>query len=80
MVQAPDGGYVLAGYTNSFGAGLTDARLVKTDSDGNKMWDKTYGTEDNEGVYSVVATSDGGFALAGGTFNPSDCSFWLVKA
>jgi parallel beta-helix repeat protein len=43
VVQSSDGGYVLAGSTNSFGAGGSDAWLVKTDSMGNLMWTRTYG-------------------------------------
>jgi predicted secreted protein len=68
LLQSSDGGYVLTGSTNSFGAGGNYFWLVKTDALGNMQWNQTYG----EGsAYSLVATSDGGYALAG--------AFLLVK-
>jgi hypothetical protein len=81
LVQTWDGGYALAGRTESFGAGLYDFWLVKTDSAGNMMWNKTYGGTSNEWAYDLVQTSDGGYALAGYTmsFGVGSGDFWLVK-
>ncbi len=66
VVEASDGGYAIAGtaepelYNHDFW-------LVKVDSSGNMEWNKTYGGPDVDVAYSVVETSDGGYALAGYT-------------
>jgi predicted secreted protein len=81
VVQTRDGGYALAGYTESFGAGSADAWLVKTDSDGEMVWTQTFGGKGYDEAYSVVQTSDEGYALAGATtsFGAGFLDFWLVK-
>jgi hypothetical protein len=81
VVQSNDTGYAVAGYTNSYGAGETDVWLVKTDSSGNTQWSQTYGGRAQDGAYSVIQTSDGGYALAGYTdsFGAGNFDFWLVK-
>jgi len=96
LVATPDGGYALAGvcnFTGPFGDGSADAWLVKTDALGNMQWNKTYdGTGNNWGddwTYSVIAASDGGYALAGAAslVNHIDfehgqqlhSDFWFVK-
>ena len=81
MIQTADGGFALAGSTESYGAGLSDMWLVKTDASGQPEWDKTFGGIGNDWANSVVQTADGGFALAGGTesYGDSGRHFWLVK-
>jgi len=72
VVQASDGGYAMAGDTNT-----GDFWLVKTDSTGNMEWSQTYGVVGTFGQgESLVQTSDGGYALAGYT---SSEDFLLVK-
>jgi peptide/nickel transport system substrate-binding protein len=70
VVQTVDGGYALAGYTDSFGAGNEDFWIVKVDSSGNHQWNKTYGGNNEDVAFSVVQTLDGGYALAGCTAIP----------
>ena len=79
LVVTSDGGYALAGNTLSFGAGSSDFWLVKTDEFGNMEWNQTYGYADWEWCASLVATSDGGYALAGLTQSVDSGDFLLVK-
>jgi len=67
VVQADDGGYVMAGYTYSYGAGGTDILVIKTDKDGNELWSKTFGGTGNEHGYSILKSGDGGYVIAGNT-------------
>ncbi len=60
-----DGGYVIFGYTESFGKGLRDFYLIKTDDFGNLLWNKTYGGDASERGSSIIVTADGGFLLIG---------------
>jgi predicted secreted protein len=65
LVQNGDGGYECAGYTTSFGAGGMDCWFVKTDSAGNILWNKTYGTTVNELALHLLHTADEGYAMVG---------------
>ena len=65
--QTADGGYVIAGYTYSYGAGKRDAYLVKTDGKGNEEWHRTFGGEVGDTAWSVQQTADGGYIIAGYT-------------
>ncbi|HYV95603.1 MAG TPA: T9SS type A sorting domain-containing protein [Chitinophagales bacterium] len=79
--QTSDGGYILGGNTYSFGAGNTDIYVVKTDSAGNLLWSKTYGSTGDELGFSVGETSAGGFIIAGQTnsFGSGAYSAYLIR-
>lgn len=81
LADSSDGGYALAGYTGSFGAGSADFWLVKTDANGTMQWNKTYGGTNADWAWHLVATEDGGYALGGSThsFGAGNDDFWLVK-
>ncbi|QMU27541.1 T9SS type A sorting domain-containing protein [Adhaeribacter radiodurans] len=73
LQQTSDGGYILGGYSNSgisgdkseAGKGSGDYWLVKLDADGNKIWDKTLGGNNDDRLTEVQQTSDGGYILGG---------------
>jgi phage-related tail fiber protein len=67
ITQSSDGGYVVAGLTQSFGAGNEDIYVVKLDSSGNVLWTKTIGGSYGDGAYSIIQSSDGGYVVAGWT-------------
>ncbi|MFZ7138967.1 MAG: hypothetical protein ACOWW1_11195, partial [archaeon] len=90
LVETSDGGYALAGFTESFGDGSRDFWLVKTESNGNMQWNQTYGGPNPEEAYSLIETSDGGYALVGYVKIPDvikhnivaikrGADFWVVK-
>ncbi|WP_457600399.1 PKD domain-containing protein [Hydrogenivirga sp.] len=81
--QTSDGGYIVAGYTDSSGAGSRDAWVIKLNSDGSVQWQKTYGGNGWDGAYSIQQTSDGGYIVAGYTFSFGNGGglpdFWVFK-
>jgi hypothetical protein len=81
LVQTSDGGYAMAGYTRSFGAGEDDFWLIKTDEAGNMQWNQTYGGAGSDIASCLIETSDGGYAIAGYTYpdGAADSDAWLVK-
>jgi hypothetical protein len=82
--QTSDGGYIIAGTTESYGAGDRDVWLIKTDGSGNEQWNKTFeGGEGDHGL-SVLQTSDGCYVVVGstgsyGVGNGLDYNAWLIK-
>ena len=77
--QTSDGGFIIIGFTTSYGAGYGDFYLIKTDSEGNMLWEKTYGLEGDDRGTSVQQTPDGGFILTGWRTKFENTGVWLVK-
>ena len=81
LIQTSDGGYAITGTTTSFGAREWDVYVVKLDATGNLQWTRTIGGPESDEGYSLIQTSDGGYAIAGRTysFGTGDYDVYVVK-
>ena len=81
IVETEDGGFLITGFTDSFGAGGMDIYLIRTDADGNVLWERTFGGSHSEFGWAMAATTDGGYVLAGQTdsFGAGNKDGYLVK-
>jgi len=81
VIETTDGGFIMTGYTYSFGAGANDIWLIKTNPTGQAIWTKTFGTSAGEYGMSVQQTNDQGVIIAGckSSFGARKDDGWLVK-
>ncbi len=79
--QTSDGGYIVVGTTDSWGAGLQDIWLLKLDSEGDTLWMKTLGGAQGEGNCLVREVSDSAYIITAQTysFGSTDSDIWLIK-
>jgi len=79
--QTKDNGYIIAGHTHSFGSGNTDVWLIKTNENGDTLWTRTYGGQDNDGGNSIDQTIDNGYVITGSTrsFGDGSADIYLIK-
>lgn len=81
LVATSDGGCLVAGYTQSFGAGETDVYLLKTDAQGNELWSRAIGGPGPDTGRGVIETGDGGYAIVGatGSYGSGNRDVYLVR-
>lgn len=81
IVLASEGGYLISGETDSYGADGFDIWMIKVDDDGTVQWNRTYGGEGDEGIIEVRRLSEGGYAILGRTpsIGVDDRDLWLIK-
>ncbi len=83
VIETSNGNYVVVGVTQSFGHenGADNVWVLKLNTDGNIVWQKTYGGWAADRVYSVKETSDGGYIIAGETasFGAGWGDAWVLK-
>jgi hypothetical protein len=59
--QTNDGCYIMGGFSSSVGAGGFDLWIIKTDSEGDLLWNKTYGGKNNDVCWGITSTDNGGY-------------------
>ncbi|MCK4307994.1 T9SS type A sorting domain-containing protein, partial [candidate division WOR-3 bacterium] len=79
--ECASGGFIITGYTYSFGAGNCDVYLIRTDTDGDTLWTGIYGGTDYDWGCSVQECANGGFIIAGQTesFGAGYSAVWLIR-
>jgi len=81
LQQTKDNGFIISGYTLSFGSGDADAYLIKTDANGDTLWTRAYGGFFQDRADFVLETSDSGYIVVGQTnsFGVDDYDIYLFK-
>ena len=76
-----DGGFIISGFTRSYGYGKEDMWIIKTDALGLIDWNVNYGGAQNDRGAQILQTSEGGYILIGEKHNDefSNSDLWLLK-
>ena len=65
VIETADSNLIIAGMTESYGAGASDAYLIATNNQGDTLWTKTYGGSQSDELHSVAQCITGGYIMAG---------------
>lgn len=81
ILPTSDGGYILAGYTNTASITDCDVYMMKTDAAGNSVWGKQFGGNKPDYSYAMCETSDGNYFIIGysESFGGGDKDVYLIK-
>jgi len=79
--QTQDGGYILAGYADSFGYPGHDYWIIKTDEFGQEQWSQIFGGPSSDASYAIIETSTGDFVFTGYSYSYAHGGndVWVVK-
>ena len=69
VIETPDSGFIVVGFTNSFGNGGYDIYAIRTNSLGEEIWSKTFGGSDWDFGYDIVILPDGNYGIIGSTYS-----------
>ena len=75
VCQTSDGGYIICGYTRSFGTDNQDVYLVRTNASGDTLWTRVHCSNLSEFAHAVLETDDGGYIIAGSSIREIDGTF-----
>jgi len=69
--ELSDGGFIVIGWTETYGIGSADIYLIKTNASGDSLWSRTYGNVGNDEARSILVKEDDGYIFAGKTMGYS---------
>jgi hypothetical protein len=81
IMQADDGNFVCVGFTSSLGAGRKDVLIIKTDTSGQMLWQKTVGDTADDFAYGIVQSITGDYYIVGETksYGAGSNDVFLIK-
>ncbi|MFL2983558.1 MAG: Ig-like domain-containing protein [Candidatus Neomarinimicrobiota bacterium] len=81
VIETSDGGFLIIGDKHNIENGHNDIWLIKTNSQGDSLWTKTYGDEESDYGADLLAHEDGGFIILGSTESTGNGGkdIWIIK-